>query len=54
MPYFEDMLGAILEQKDSHGRIICELFKRLPPKDVSWEISLVYCKYLLGVIETHV
>ena len=35
MPYFEDMLGAILEQKDSHGRIICELFKRLPPKDVS-------------------
>ncbi|KAK3750182.1 hypothetical protein QZH41_015411 [Actinostola sp. cb2023] len=34
MPYFEDMLGTILEQKDSHGRIICELFKRLPPKDL--------------------
>ena len=34
MQFFEDMVGAVLEQKDSHGRIICELFKRLPPKDL--------------------
>jgi hypothetical protein len=45
MQFFEDMVGAVLEQKDSHGRIICELFKRLPPKDVSEVTLKLYLKY---------
>ncbi|XP_048584024.1 protein polybromo-1 isoform X2 [Nematostella vectensis] len=32
--FYEEMVGAVLEMQDSHGRIICELFKRLPPKDL--------------------
>ena len=33
--YCEELISAVLEMKDSHGRVICQLFKRLPPQSVS-------------------
>lgn len=32
--YCEELISAVLEMKDSHGRVICQLFKRLPPQSL--------------------
>ena len=33
--YCGELVSAVLEMKDSHGRVICHLFKKLPPQSVS-------------------
>ena len=33
--YCGELISAVLEMKDSHGRVICQLFKTLPPPSVS-------------------
>lgn len=33
--YCGELVSAVLEMKDSHGRVICHLFKKLPPESVS-------------------
>ena len=33
--YCEELISTVLEMKDSHGRAICQLFKKLPPRSVS-------------------
>ena len=33
--YCEELISTVLEMKDSHGRVICQLFKKLPPRSVS-------------------
>ena len=32
---YQDLLDAVLKMKDSNGRMICELFLKLPPRQVS-------------------
>lgn len=43
--YCEELISAVLEMKDSHGRIICQLFKKLPPRSVSTVVDLFYCNF---------
>lgn len=33
--YCGELVSAVLEMKDTHGRVICHLFKKLPPQSVS-------------------
>ena len=33
--YCGELISAVLEMKDSHGRVICQLFKKIPPQSVS-------------------
>ena len=33
--YSGELVSAVLEMKDTHGRVICHLFKKLPPQSVS-------------------
>ena len=32
---YQDLLDAVLKMKDNNGRMICELFLKLPPRQVS-------------------
>lgn len=32
---YQDLLDGVLKMKDSNGRMICELFLKLPPRQVS-------------------
>lgn len=43
--YCEELISAVLEMKDSHGRIICQLFKKLPPRSVSTVTDFFYCNF---------
>ena len=38
--YLEELVCAVLEMRDSHNRLVCELFKKLPPPSVSQVSSL--------------
>ena len=33
---YQDLLDAVLKMKDNNGRMICELFLKLPPRQVSF------------------
>ena len=35
LAYCGELVSAVLELKDSHGRVVCHLFKKLPPQGVS-------------------
>lgn len=35
LSYCGELVSAVLEMKDSHGRVMCHLFKKLPPQSVS-------------------
>lgn len=32
--YCGELISAVLEMKDSHGRVICQLFKKIPPQSL--------------------
>ncbi|KAJ7360053.1 hypothetical protein OS493_019144 [Desmophyllum pertusum] len=34
LPFCGELVSAVLEMKDSHGRVICHLFKKLPPQSL--------------------
>ena len=40
--YCEELISTVLEMKDSHGRVICQLFKKLPPRSVSTVLYWIY------------
>ena len=33
---YQDLLDAVLKMKDNNGRMICELFLKFPPRQVSF------------------
>ena len=35
LTYCGELVSAVLEMKDNHGRVICQLFKKIPPESVS-------------------
>ena len=46
---YQELLDAVLKMKDADGRMICELFLKLPPRQVSpSKISKLYNYNILG------
>jgi len=41
LAYCGELVSAVLEMKDSHGRVVCHLFKKLPPQGVSISSKII-------------